>query len=686
MTPIDIRPDHLRIVREVLQRHLPAGVKVWVFGSRASWATKDSSDLDLALDGDAPIPRRRLSALEAAFVDSDLPYTVDVVDLKRIGERFRRIVTKQRAPLPESECPRSTDESNGPRFDAEAALGTRPNRRLHLPSRHRAQIEALLREHLPGVEVWAYGSRVRGESHDGSDLDLVLRAPGLERVPMDPLCDLWEALGESTIPFLVEARDWARLPKSFYGEIERDYVVLVEGARDCVQGTDRSTETPPPIEKGTRNRRRRCRWKEYAVRELLDSGTLEIGDGYRAKNSELSNSGLPFARAGNIKNGFQFDGTDRFPTENLDRVKNKASLPGDVVFTSKGTVGRFAYVRKDTPRFVYSPQLCFWRSLDRDLIDPRFLFCWMSGREFFEQFKEVSGQTDMAEFVSLRDQRNMRITLPPISEQRAIAHILGALDDRIELNRRMNETLEETARALFKSWFVDFDPVRAKMEGRDPGLPKDLADLFPDRLVDSELGPIPEGWSLGKLDDIAFLNPESWNARNAPDEIVYVDLANTKWGRIETVEVHSWSTAPSRARRVLRPGDTIVGTVRPGNGSYALIGGEGLTGSTGFAVLRPRISNAREIVWCAATSRENIDRLAHLADGGAYPAVRPHTVAETHIVLSDASVRRAFSSMTAECFDRMENNKRASRKLATLRDALLAPLVSGESQVWTTAA
>ena len=101
-------------------------------------------------------------------------------------------------------------------------------RRLHLLPRHRAQIEALLRQHLPGVEVWAYGSRVSGESHDGSDLDLVLRAPGLEQVPMEPLCDLSDALRESTLPFVVEARDWARLPESFHGEIERDYVTLVK--------------------------------------------------------------------------------------------------------------------------------------------------------------------------------------------------------------------------------------------------------------------------------------------------------------------------------------------------------------------------------------------------------------------------------------------------------------------------
>ena len=425
------------------------------------------------------------------------------------------------------------------------------------------------------------------------------------------------------------------------------------------------------------NRGWRRGWREYTVRELLDSGSLEIGDGYRARNSELADSGLPFARAGNVRNGFQFDDADRFPTENLDRVKNKASMPGDVVFTSKGTVGRFAFVREHTPRFIYSPQLCFWRALNHELIDPRFLFYWMSGREFFDQYQRVSGQTDMAEYVSLRDQREMRVTLPPVSEQRTIAHVLGALDDRIELNRRMNETLEAMARALFRSWFVDFDPVRARMEGRDTGLPGPLAGLFPDRLVDSGTGPIPEGWSTGTLEDVASLNPESWNARNAPEQVAYVDLAHTKWGRIERIEAHRWRTAPSRARRVLRPGDTIVGTVRPGNGSFALIGRDGLTGSTAFAVLRPRTPHDRELVWCAATARGNLERLAHLADGGAYPAVRPRAVANTRVVLADVSVRKAFSSLTARWFDRVEHNGRESGKVAALRDALLAPLVSG---------
>jgi len=246
-------------------------------------------------------------------------------------------------------------------------------------------------------------------------------------------------------------------------------------------------------------------WQRHEVKALIEDEILLIGDGYRAKNQELASSGLPFARAGNVNNGFRFEDADRFPEAHVARVGNKISQPGDVVFTSKGTVGRFAFVRPDTPRFVYSPQLCFWRSLNKDVIEPRFLYYWMQGREFFIQFKGVAGQTDMAEYVSLSDQRRMHITLPPIADQRAIAHILGTLDDKIELNRKQNETLEAMARALFKAWFVDFEPVRAKMEGRWqrgqslPGLPTHLYDLFPDRLVESELGEIPEGWEIEEL-------------------------------------------------------------------------------------------------------------------------------------------------------------------------------------------
>jgi type I restriction enzyme S subunit len=333
------------------------------------------------------------------------------------------------------------------------------------------------------------------------------------------------------------------------------------------------------------------------------------------------------------------------------------------------------------PPFVYSPHLSYWRSRDRGRIEGGFLRYWSKGPEFAEQLAGMKASTDMAPYLSLVDQKRLRISIPPIGDQRAIAHILGTLDDKMELNRRMSETLEAMARTLFKSWFVDFDPVRAKAEGRDPSLPKDIAELFPDSFKGSEMGEIPKGWKVGTLADFSTLNPEAWSRETRPAAIRYVDLANTKWGRIDAVTAYAAQDAPSRAQRVLRPGDTIVGTVRPGNGSYAFISEDGLTGSTGFAVLRPRQVQHAQYVYLAATAAENIEALQHLADGGAYPAVRPEIVAATQVIKPSEAVINRFSRIADALLAKVAENERDSRTLTVLRDTLLPKLISGELRI-----
>ncbi len=272
-------------------------------------------------------------------------------------------------------------------------------------------------------------------------------------------------------------------------------------------------------------------------------------------------------------------------------------------------------------------------------------------------------------------------------ERSGIGSALSSMDNLIASNRRVNRALEAMARTLFKAWFVDFEPVRAKMEGRWQrgqslaGLPEHLYDLFPDRLVESEMGEIPEGWETTRLSEYSSLNSESWTKRTRPEQIRYVDLSNTKWGRVESVTDYEADDAPSRAQRVLRPLDTIVGTVRPGNGSYALISDEGLTGSTGFAVLRPLLRECSEFVYLAATSRENIERLSNLADGGAYPAVRPEIVSATQVPRAGQELISKFSQQVNPMIAVIADNDSTSRSLAQLRDTLLPKLISGELRV-----
>lgn len=299
---------------------------------------------------------------------------------------------------------------------------------------------------------------------------------------------------------------------------------------------------------------------------------------------------------------------------------------------------------------------------------------------------EYVGSGSVQDNINLRVLSQLKFLVPPLWEQKAIAEILGSLDDKIELNRRLNETLEAMTQAIFRDWFVDFGPTRRKIDGAtdpveiigglvsDPDRARELTDLFPASMDDG----LPEGWVEGDLAHYAFLNPESWSARNAPNEVEYVDLSNAKWGTIETITAYRWLEAPSRARRIVRKGDTIVGTVRPGNGSYSYVRIDGLTASTGFAALRPKRKTMAELVYLAATSCENIARLDKLADGGAYPAVRPDVVLATSLPVVPPDTVDGFSSVCAPLIDRIEHNKEENRTLAGTRDLFLPKLMSGK--------
>ena len=512
--------------------------------------------------------------------------------------------------------------------------------RLHLSAKHRRILEKLLREHLPGVEVWAYGSRVNDRSHDGSDLDLVLRGAGLNEIPIGQLADFDEAVRESNIPFLVEARDWARLPDRSHRQISRDYITFV----------GRSAPKRHPL----------------SGSQLCDHAEIVMGQSPPGSACNMSGEGMPLLN-GPTEFGPHHPTPSQFTTD-----PQRKALFGDILFCVRGsTTGRMNWADQD---YAIGRGIAAIRHRNDRKLQPLV-------RSVIEQdLPSLLAQATGSTFPNVSAKQLTTVPWPSLelTEQRAIAHVLGTLDDKIELNRRMNETLEAMARAIFKDWFVDFGPTRAKIEDRAPYLPPELWALFPDALDEQDK---PIGWSLATLTALADMNPESWSKRNCPEEIEYVDLANTKWGRIEATQHFGWQDAPSRAKRILRPGDTIVGMVRPGNGSFAFIGGTGLTGSTGFAVLRPLQRRYRTLVYLSATAPENIHRLANLADGAAYPAVRPEVVGATEVAVPDDAVTNSFSALVSPIFDRMTSIKKQEHTLAWTRDLLLPKLISGELQV-----
>lgn len=282
--------------------------------------------------------------------------------------------------------------------------------------------------------------------------------------------------------------------------------------------------------------------------------------------------------------------------------------------------------------------------------------------------------------VTQTDLGRLPISVLPRSEQEKVAYLLRLIDDRIDLLHQTNTTLEAIAQALFKSWFVDFDPVRAKAEGREPeGMDSAIAALFPSELEESRTGSIPKGWRTGTLADMSRLNASKWTARKHPPTVKYIDLSGVYCNRIDQPMEFSFDEAPSRARQQLREGDTIIGTVRPGNRAFAYIHGPdtNLTGSTGFAVLSPNAPNQSSYIYLAATRNDAIDRLANLADGGAYPAVRPSVVADTPCVIPHDSVLTAFAGSTTPLLEKIARNRYLACTLADLRDTLLPHLISG---------
>jgi len=257
----------------------------------------------------------------------------------------------------------------------------------------------------------------------------------------------------------------------------------------------------------------------------MEDAPLQIIDGDRGKNypsrtDQLDEGFCLFLNAGNVTtDGFKFD-NKTFITKERDELLRKGKLQrNDIVITTRGTVGNVAFYdhKISIEHLRINSGMVIIRT-DENLLDPRYAYYFLKSNSFKNQVQMLRTGSAQPQ-LPIRDINRIKIPIPPLKEQKRIAHILGTLDDKIELNQRMNQTLEDIAQAVFKSWFVDFDPVRAKMAGEPYPLPDEIMAIFPDELVESELGMIPKGWEVSTINNEIELvgggtpstrNPKYW--------------------------------------------------------------------------------------------------------------------------------------------------------------------------------
>jgi type I restriction enzyme, S subunit len=400
--------------------------------------------------------------------------------------------------------------------------------------------------------------------------------------------------------------------------------------------------------------------------------------------NEYIDSGIPFLRSLNIDK-FKIDTADiKYISPDFhSRISKSRLRPGDVVIVRTGKPGTCAVIPDDLPESNCSDLVIV--RCGSEILN-RFLCYYVNSAASNHIAAHLVGAVQ--QHFNVASAKAMKIPLPSMREQKAIAHILGTLDDKIELNRKTNETLEAMAKALFKSWFVDFDPVRAKSEGRSTGLPAEISNLFPDSFEDSELGEIPSEWDVGTIGDSVgevFDGPHA-TPKEASDGNIFLGIKNMTGTSLDLTEkrligLDDWQ---QWTRRVVPRGGDIVFTYEAALGLFAVIP-FGLKCCLGrrMALVRPRGDDATTYFWFHQFVAEAFQRLIEERSiHGATVNRTPLTEFPSYPVLvPDAKIRTVFESTASTLWSRIHLASSEAEFLVSLRNALLPKLISGEIRI-----
>ena len=515
---------------------------------------------------------------------------------------------------------------------------------------HLQEVLRILDLHVPGIEVWAFGSRAKWTAKAYSDLDIALitQSP----LSLDEEAKLREALDESTLPFKVDFVDWSTITGSFREIVSQDKVVIRRA--DIARDSNSSWPVRP---------------LEAVLEALID---------YRGKTPEKSPSGIPLITAKIVKCGrieipnefISAESYDAWMTRGLPKV-------GDVVLTTEAPLGEVAQL--DSARVALAQRVILLRGKVGTL-DNTYLRYLLQTHDMQEQLAaRATGTTVLG--IKQSELRQISIRIPPLALQRTSARFLAQLDDRIALLRETNATLEAIAQALFKSWFVDFDPVRAKQHGQSPaGMDEATAALFPHDFEESALGLVPREWRATALNEAFEINPSRTLKKGAVGS--YLDMASlaTSGQCVAAPVLREFGSGTK-----FRNGDTLLARITPclENGKTAFVDflaeNEVGWGSTEFIVLRPKAPLPEYLGYLLCRHPPFREHAIHSMSGtSGRQRVQNDVLGRYQLALPDNAITSAFTELVVPIQKAINGNHMRAQTLATLRDILLPRLTSGQ--------
>ena len=507
---------------------------------------------------------------------------------------------------------------------------------IDLTPAQRRSILRLIEAHLPHTDVWAYGSRVKWTSQPASDLDLVAFAGPEQR---RQVVALREAFEESDLPFRVDLLVWDEIPEAFQEEIDAEHAALVEwtsaGQSWCTLG---------------------------------DLAHITMG---QSPPGETVNGkvGMP------LLNGPTEFGPHHPTPRQYTLDPRRVARPGDLLFCVRGsTTGRMNWADRE---YAIGRGIAAIRHKTRESLQP-FVRAVIESR----LSTLLSGATgSVFRNVSATDLTGLPIPDLPLRRQTEIANILGTLDDKIELNRRMCDTLQATTQALFREWFVDFGPVHARREGRGISLPSRIVSLFPDTIVDSPLGKVPTGWKVFLLSQLADRHTTTIAPSAIPETAIehfsipaYDSGQQPSLDRSATIKSSKF-VLPSGAILLSKLNPRIPRAWLPGDPSTLL-----QVCSTEFLVFTPRHPATRSLLYSLFSDSTFQVALRSMATGtsASHQRVPSDALTQNTLLAGTPALFQTFDSIAAPLLARIVRLRAESSAIAFLRDSLLPKLVSSQ--------